>query len=246
VIRLRDVQLAYPGTAQPAVNGVNLEVERGTTVALIGPSGCGKSTLLRLILGLVRQDAGNVTFDNHDANDTTARRRLCGYVIQDGGLFPHLTARQNVTLLPETLDWPKTDRDDRVADLCRLTHFPTDGLDRFPSELSGGQQQRVALMRALVTDPPVLLMDEPLGALDPMIRYDLQQELRQIFRELKKTVVVVTHDLVEATYFGDRVVLMRNGRIVQEGTPQDLSERPAEAFVTQFVTAQRGIHGEAA
>ena len=254
MIRLEGVSKHYPGTAAPAVDGVSLEVPRGTTTALIGPSGCGKSTLLRLILGLIEPTAGRVEFDFEGAGDgttlsyasgvdgATRRRRACGYVIQDGGLFPHLTARGNVALLPETLRMDSDWLYGRIVELCELTAFPTDGLGRYPGELSGGQRQRVALMRALVTDPPVLLMDEPLGALDPMIRYDLQRDLRQIFRDLGKTVVLVTHDLAEAAHFGDEVVLMRGGRVVQRGPAGDLADRPAEPFVREFVTAQRGMH----
>ena len=172
----------------------------------------------------------------------TARavRLRTGYVIQDGGLFPHLTARGNVTLLARHLGWDRPRIEARVAELAELTRFPADGLDRHPRQLSGGQRQRVGLMRALMLDPAALLLDEPLGALDPLVRADLQTELRDIFRSLGKTVVLVTHDLGEATFFADRVVLLRDGRVVQEGSPADLWHRPADPFVTRFVQAQRG------
>ena len=162
-----------------------------------------------------------------------------GYVIQDGGLFPHLTARGNAALVARFLGWDAERIDGRLDELVELTHFPADGLDRYPAQLSGGQRQRVSLMRALMLDPDVLLMDEPLGALDPMIRRDLQGELRAIFRSLGKTVVMVTHDLGEAGYFGDTIVLIREGRIVQRGSFRDLLTAPADAFVTEFVNAQR-------
>jgi osmoprotectant transport system ATP-binding protein len=166
-------------------------------------------------------------------------RHSIGYVIQDGGLFPHLTARHNVTLLASYLGRPKGETDDRVRTLARLVQIPEDALARFPQQLSGGQRQRIGLMRALMLDPPVLLLDEPLGALDPITRYELQSELKLIFESLGKTVVMVTHDMGEAIYFGDDIVLMREGRIVQRGTARDLLERPAETYVSDFIRAQR-------
>lgn len=226
-----------------AVDSIDLVTEVGRTTVLIGPSGCGKSTLLRLMNGLVRADAGCVRFEGETltpANAMLLRRRM-GYVIQDGGLFPHLSARANITILAAFLGWHAAKIETRLADLVELTHFPPDGLDRFPAQLSGGQRQRVSIMRALMLDPDVLLMDEPLGALDPMIRSNLQAELRAIFRRLDKTVVMVTHDLAEAGYFGDTIVLMREGRIVQRGPLTDLLDEPAEYFVTEFVNAQRTL-----
>jgi osmoprotectant transport system ATP-binding protein len=237
---LRDVSKVYSG--RPAVGPLSLAVPAGRTTVLIGPSGCGKSTLLRLLIGLVEPDAGAVTFDGTPVTPATARavRLRVGYVIQDGGLFPHLTARGNVTLMARHLGRDRVATAARVAELADLTRFPVDGLDRYPHQLSGGQRQRVGLMRALMLDPDALLLDEPLGALDPLVRADLQAELRDIFRTLGKTVVLVTHDLGEAAYFADRVVLLRDGRVVQEGSPADLWHRPADPFVTRFVQAQRG------
>jgi len=166
-------------------------------------------------------------------------RKKMGYVIQDGGLFPHLTARDNVTLMARYLKWDRGSIAQRLRELTDITRFPADGLDRFPAQLSGGERQRVSLMRALMLDPDVLLMDEPLGALDPMIRRELQTDLKRIFHTLKKTVVLVTHDLGEAAFFGDVIVLLREGRIVQQGTLDDLLDSPAEPFVTHFINAQR-------
>ncbi|MBD3236756.1 MAG: ATP-binding cassette domain-containing protein [Candidatus Eisenbacteria bacterium] len=227
---------------QTVIRDLDLCVERGQTLVLIGPSGCGKSTLLRLILGLYRPDAGSVVFDGRalEHQDLRQVRRRCGYVIQDGGLFPHLTAAGNITLMARQVGWPAERVRTRLATLSEMTRFPTDGLARYPVELSGGQQQRVALMRALMLDPDVLLFDEPLGALDPMVRYELQEDLRRIFRELHKTTVLVTHDLAEAGYFGDRLVLMREGRIVQDGRFEQILRHPADAFVARFFQAQRG------
>jgi osmoprotectant transport system ATP-binding protein len=237
---LTNATKAYAG--RPALGPVTLDVPAGQTTVLIGPSGCGKSTLVRLLIGLVESDAGTVSFEGTLVTPHTTRavRLRTGYVIQDGGLFPHLTARGNLTLMARHLGWDRGRIDARVTELAELTRFPVDALDRHPQQLSGGQRQRVGLMRALMLDPAALLLDEPLGALDPLIRADLQADLRDIFRSLGKTVVLVTHDLAEAAYFGDRVVLLRDGRVVQHGSPADLWHRPADPFVTRFVQAQRG------
>jgi osmoprotectant transport system ATP-binding protein len=237
---LRDVSKAYAGRV--ALGPLSLQVPAGRTTVLIGPSGCGKSTLLRLLIGLVRPDAGEVAFDGNPVTPATARavRLRVGYVIQDGGLFPHMTARGNVTLMARHLGRDRPSIAARVDQLAELTRFPADGLDRRPHQLSGGQRQRVGLMRALMLGPDALLLDEPLGALDPLVRADLRAELRDIFRALGNTVVLVTHDLGEAAFFADRVVLLRDGRVVQEGSPGDLWHRPADPFVTRFVQAQRG------
>jgi osmoprotectant transport system ATP-binding protein len=224
-----------------ALYPTDFTIVSGQTTVLIGPSGCGKSTLLRLIIGLVQPDDGSVRFDGVDVTPDNALqlRRRMGYVIQHGGLFPHLTARQNVTLLASYLGWDAGRIGPRLEELSRLTRFPCDGLDRYPAQLSGGQRQRVALMRALMLDPELLLLDEPLGALDPIIRSELQADLRDIFRALRKTVVLVTHDLGEAAFFGDQIALLRDGRILQQGTLADLLHRPADPFVTRFINAQR-------
>ena len=164
-----------------------------------------------------------------------------GYVIQDGGLFPHLTAEKNVSLLADYIGWTKDKIDERIKELSVLTKFPVNGLERYPAELSGGQKQRVSLMRALMLDPKILLLDEPLGALDPLIRYELQDDLKKIFQKLKKTVILVTHDLTEAGFFGDKIVLMMDGKIIQTGTIEELIKKPANDFVTKFITAQRAF-----
>jgi osmoprotectant transport system ATP-binding protein len=224
----------------------SLSLDAGRTTVLIGPSGCGKSTLLRLMIGLIEPDDGVVRFEGQalEPNNLAALRHRMGYVIQDGGLFPHLDARSNVALMARHLGWSEERIEARLAELVKLTDFPGDGLSRFPAEISGGQRQRVSLMRALMLDPDVVLLDEPLGALDPLIRADLQGDLREIFRSLAKTVVMVTHDLAEAAYFGDTIVLMKDGAIVQLGSYDDLLTRPADEFVTRFIRAQRGLHGE--
>jgi osmoprotectant transport system ATP-binding protein len=240
-ISLRDVSKRYNGHA--ALQTTDLEVVSGRTTALIGPSGCGKSTLLRLIVGLIEPSSGSIEMEGRTIAPSTVQelRRKMGYVIQDGGLFPHLTAEQNVTLMARHLGVSEEARQARVQELCELTRFPTDALTRYPVELSGGQRQRVSLMRALMLDPDVLLLDEPLGALDPMVRAGLQTDLKEIFSRLAKTVVLVTHDMAEAGYLADTIVLMRDGSIVQKGTIADLENRPADVFVTEFMSAQRRI-----
>jgi osmoprotectant transport system ATP-binding protein len=227
-----------------AVRAVDLQVAPRSTTVMIGPSGCGKSTLLRLMIGLLAPDAGQVRFEGQmltRANVAAVRRRM-GYVIQDGGLFPHLTARENVTLMARYLRFGRDRIEQRLLELARLSKFPEAGLDRYPVQLSGGQRQRVSLMRALMLDPDVLLLDEPLGALDPMIRAGLQEDLREIFRSVGKTVVMVTHDTAEAAFFGDVIVLLRDGSIVQQGRFADLVDAPADPFVGRFLGAQRRMH----
>lgn len=228
----------------PALINIQLDIPAGKTTVLIGPSGCGKSTLLRLIVGLIPFDSGQIFIEGEDFSlqDILHLRRKIGYVIQEGGLFPHLSARQNISLMAKYLGWSQSKIDQRIGDLAHLSKFPIDALDRFPVQLSGGQQQRVSLMRALMLDPPILLLDEPLGALDPMIRYELQEDLKHIFSSLHKTVLMVTHDLAEAAYFADHIVLMNQGSIVQQGQISDLFQRPADTFVTKFIQAQRAIH----
>jgi osmoprotectant transport system ATP-binding protein len=237
MIRLNEVSKSLGGA--PALDHVALTIETGRVTALIGPSGSGKSTLLSLIVGLDWPDEGSVEIDGSPVTPLSALqlRRRMGYVIQDGGLFPHLTARGNVELMAKETGWPAARRTARLDELCRLTHFPPELLGRYPTELSGGQRQRVSLMRALMLDPDIVLMDEPLGALDPLIRADLQDDLASVFARLRKTVLIVTHDLGEAGFFADAIVLMNEGRIVQQGGFADLVERPAEPFVTRFVRA---------
>ncbi len=242
MLRLEDATVRYGELA--ALDGVSVEFPPGRTTVLIGPSGCGKSTILRAAIGLLRLDSGRVIFDGQDLTDQSllqVRRRI-GYVIQEGGLLPHLTGRGNVTLVARRIGWDRPRIAARVDELAAMTRMDAEMLSRYPHELSGGQRQRVALMRALMLDPDALLMDEPLGALDPMIRADLQEDLRGLFRDLQKTVVIVTHDLAEANYFADEIVLLDAGRIVQRGRLADLAERPASDFVRQFVTAQRRAH----
>jgi osmoprotectant transport system ATP-binding protein len=192
---------------------------------------------------LLEPTSGIVEFEGQPISASNAMevRRRMGYVIQDGGLFPHLTAAQNACLLGRHLRRPEAQLRERLQELCALTRFPVDGLERYPAELSGGQRQRVSLMRALMLDPEVLLLDEPLGALDPLVRARLQTDLKAIFEQLGKTVVLVTHDMGEAGFLADNIVLMQDGLVAQQGTLTDLRDRPASGFVTEFMNAQRSL-----
>jgi osmoprotectant transport system ATP-binding protein len=229
MIALRNVTKTFGGRV--AVDHVSLVVAPGRTHVLLGSSGCGKSTILRLILGLLRPDTGEVVVEAEAG-------RSMGYVVQEGALYPHLTAARNVTLPARARGWPEDRQAARLAALAALVGLEPDLLDRYPAQLSGGQRQRVGLMRALMLDPPVLLLDEPLGALDPIARAELQRQLVRIFGELGKTVVLVTHDVREAFVLGSGITLLDRGRVVQEGTFADLARRPADPFVAEFIRAQ--------
>ena len=246
MISFQNVSHAYDEVV--SLENVSLSIKAGDTIAVIGPSGCGKSTLLRLAAGLLWPREGRVLLDGRELrpqNALEARRRL-GYVVQSGGLFPHLSAEQNVTLAARHLRREAHWIAGRVRELADLVRLPVDTLRRYPGDLSGGQRQRVSLMRALMLDPDVLLLDEPLGALDPMVRYALQEDLRELFGRLRKTVLLVTHDMAEAAFFAAHLVLMRAGRIVQQGAWRTLVETPADEFVRDFVRAQRRLRiGEA-
>ena len=241
MVTLRNVTKTFDTTR--AVDDVSLDITEGKTTVLIGPSGCGKSTLLRLIIGLIQPDTGTVSVQDTPlaASDMRALRHRMGYVIQEGGLFPHLSARENVALLPRHLGWSSDRIEERIRTLVDLVQLPAERLSVHPPQLSGGQRQRVSLMRALMLDPPLLLLDEPLGALDPLIRADLQTDLRRIFQTLNKTVVLVTHNLHEAAYFGDQIVLLRAGRVAQHAPFRALLDDPASPFVSDFVQAQRSL-----
>jgi len=223
-----------------AVDDVSLTVAAGSTRILLGSSGSGKSTILRLILGLTWPDAGEIVVDGVTL-DAAGRPEILarvGYVVQEGALYPHLTAAQNATLPARAAGWSEPRTAARLSSLSELTGLEPSLLDRYPGELSGGQRQRVGLVRALMLDPPVLLLDEPLGALDPISRSELQGHLVGIFRELGKTVVLVTHDVREAFLFGSTITLLNAGRVIQEGTFSDLARSPADPFVAEFLRAQ--------
>jgi osmoprotectant transport system ATP-binding protein len=235
---LRGVTVTFGGVA--GFGPADLSIAPRETLLLIGPSGSGKSTLLRTLAGLTDY-TGSLTFDGMQVPDWRALRERLGYVIQDGGLFPHLTARANAALAGEAFGWDTRRINVRIDELADLVGLDAAQLARFPAELSGGQRQRVGVMRALLRDPQVLLFDEPLSALDPVTRLRLAGELRDLFARLGKTVVIVTHSLREAKFFGGRVVLLRDGRIVQSGALGDLVAHPTDPFVTEFINAEETL-----
>ncbi len=229
--------------AGTALHPTNLRFARGQTTVLIGPSGCGKSTILRLIIRLLEPDGGLIQFDGDrmSPKNIAEFRHRVGYVIQDGGLFPHLTARDNVVLMARHLGRTEVELITRLDELATLTRFPAEALDRYPGQLSGGQRQRVSLMRALALSPELLLLDEPFAALDPLVRAGLQKDLKEIFQRLQQTAILVTHDLAEAAFLGDHIVLLNEGRVIQQGLLGDLRDRPGSEFVTEFISAQRSL-----
>jgi osmoprotectant transport system ATP-binding protein len=239
IVQLLSASVRFNATV--ALQPTDLAVQTGHTTVLIGPSGCGKTTALRLMLGLLRPATGKVLFQQSTLTPDRVleARSHMGYVVQDAGLFPHLTARGNVELMAQHLGWAKQRTRQRVSELAELVRLPERILVRHPSDISGGQKQRVALMRALMLDPELLLLDEPLGALDPLVRTELQDHLASIFQRLNKSVVLVTHDLAEAAFFGHELVLLRNGRVLQRGSFEDLTLRASDPFVTRFMAAQR-------
>jgi osmoprotectant transport system ATP-binding protein len=228
------------GRVVHAVRDVSLDVREGETLCLIGTSGSGKTTMLRLVNRLLEPTAGRVRVGGRDVREVDAigLRRGLGWVIQSGGLFPHMSVARNVGLLCELEGWEPARVRSRVTELLELVHLPPDEYAaRRPSELSGGQRQRVGVARALALDPPVVLMDEPFGALDPITRRRLRAEFTELRARVRKTVLFVTHDLREAFELGDRVALLDEGRLVQTGTEREFRERPADAFVTEFLSA---------
>ena len=240
VLVLREVSRSFGGV--PAVRPLSLDVPRGQTTVLLGESGSGKSTLLRLMAGLLTPDSGEILLEGAPitaANGPVLRRRI-GFALQSGGLFPHLTAADNVTLLAQALGKPRSWRTGRLEELAAVVRLDPGVLARWPLELSGGQRQRVSLMRALMLTPAVVLLDEPLGALDPVTRGELQQELLRVFRSLGTTAVLVTHDLDEAAVLGDQVALMRDGALVQVGPLPELAAHPADPWVARFLAGWRG------
>jgi osmoprotectant transport system ATP-binding protein len=244
MISLEHVTKRYSETGAVAVDDLSLQIPEGMTVALIGPSGCGKTTTMRMINRLVDPTMGRILVGGEDVTqiDPILLRRRIGYVIQQVGLFPHMTIGQNIAAVPKLLGWDSARIARRTEELLHLVGLdPKEMLKRYPRQLSGGQRQRVGVARALAADPPVLLMDEPFGALDPIARTRLQSEFRQILKQVRKTVVLVTHDLEEATRLGDRIAIMNNGKIVQYDTPDAVLSHPADAFVENFVGIDRAL-----
>lgn len=235
MIEFHHISKSFDGKS--VLRNIQLALAEGQTHVLLGSSGCGKSTILRLLMGLTWPDSGEIRISDNLLTEQNQRDwvRRIGYVIQDGGLFPHMTAENNVTLPARILG---KSFQGRLRELSSLVGLDGSSLKRFPGELSGGQRQRVSLMRALMLDPAILLLDEPLGALDPIVRSALRTELKTIFSELGKTVLIVTHDLDEAAFFGHSITLMREGQIEQHGEFKTLALKPASPFVTEFIRAQ--------
>lgn len=244
MIRLEGVTKTYEGGDAPAVDGLTLDVPAGEVVILLGPSGCGKSTTLRMINRLIEPDAGTIELNGTDVETLRPEdlRRGIGYAIQGVGLFPHWTVHENVGTVPWLLGWDQERIDRRVDELLRLVGLAPERYGgAYPDELSGGEAQRVGVARALAADPPVLLMDEPFGAVDPLTRDRLQREFMEIQGRLKKTVVFVTHDIDEAVKLGDRIAIMRDGKLVQYDKPERLLAYPADEFVAGFVGGERAL-----
>ncbi|HTI45094.1 MAG TPA: ABC transporter ATP-binding protein [Casimicrobiaceae bacterium] len=244
MIALDGVRKRFAGATTAAVDGVSLDVAAGEICVLIGPSGCGKTTTMRMINRMIDPDEGRILVDGRDIArvDPVELRRGIGYVIQQVGLFPHLTIAENVATVPRLLGWSAARVTQRVDELLALVDMdPALYRARFPRELSGGQKQRVGVARALAADPPLLLMDEPFGALDPLTRAALQDEFLRLLRELSKTIVFVTHDMDEALKLGTRIAVLREGRVVQYDTPAQLLAHPADAFVESFVGEDRAL-----
>ncbi|MGB5169067.1 MAG: ABC transporter ATP-binding protein [Acidimicrobiia bacterium] len=244
MIDLENLTKTFPGSPTPAVDSLNLNVDRGEIVVFVGPSGCGKTTTLKMINRLIEPTSGTIRIDGQSVETVPVHelRRGIGYVIQQIGLFPHRTIRQNIATVPGLLDWDKTKINERVDELTDLVALDPLILDRYPAELSGGQRQRVGVARALAADPPVLLMDEPFGAVDPIVRAHLQDELLALQQRLHKTIALVTHDIDEAIKLGDRVaILSEGGHLEQYGSPAEILREPANPFVADFLGTDRGI-----
>ena len=244
MITLRGLSKRFAADAAPAVDALTLAIGAGEICVLIGPSGCGKTTTMRMVNRMIEPDAGTIEVGGRDVThvDAVTLRRSIGYVIQQVGLFPHLTIAENVATVPRLLGWDEARIDARVDFLLALVRMdPATMRDRFPRELSGGQKQRIGVARALAADPPVMLMDEPFGAIDPITRGSLQDEFLRILRELGKTIVFVTHDIDEAIRMGTRIAIMRAGRLVQYDTPEAILAHPADAFVAEFVGTDRAL-----
>jgi osmoprotectant transport system ATP-binding protein len=243
-LELRDVTKIYPGADRPAVDGLSLEIPAGEICVLVGPSGCGKTTAMRMVTRLSEISSGDILLDGRSVKDRRPAelRRDIGYAIQQIGLFPHWTIAQNIATVPRLLGWPKDRVKARIDELLDLISLPRDVAGRYPAQLSGGQRQRVGVARALAADPPLLLMDEPFGAIDPINRERLQNEFLRLQSEIKKTIVFVTHDIDEAIKMGDRIAILKEGgHLAQYAPPAELLMAPADEFVEQFVGADRAL-----
>ena len=244
MIRLENLTKVFPGTEEPAVDDLSLDIYEGEIVVFVGPSGCGKTTTMKMINRIIEPTDGKIILEGDDVTnaDPDQLRRRIGYVIQQTGLFPHMTIADNIATVPRLLDWDKERISERVDELMETVGLDHSMRDRYPKELSGGQQQRVGVARAMAADPPVLLMDEPFGAIDPITRERLQDEFLRLQQDIKKTIVFVTHDIDEAIKMGDRIaILQEQSRIAQYDTPETILTDPANQFVEDFVGAGASI-----
>ena len=244
MIQLRDVSKTFRGSSEPAVEGLTLEVEEGHVVALVGPSGCGKTTTMKMINRLIEPSSGSITVGGVDVlhQDPVELRRGIGYVIQSIGLMPHRTVAQNMAMVPVLEGWDRSKIQTRVEELTDMLDLDRDLLGRYPSELSGGQRQRVGVARALAVDPPVMLMDEPFGAVDPIVRERLQEQFLDLQSSLRKTIVFVTHDIDEAIKMADEIVILNRGGVIEQyAPPEEILGSPANEFVERFVGKERGL-----
>lgn len=242
MITLENVTKIYDDTGNPAVDHLSFEVPRGTLAILLGESGCGKTTTLKMINRLIEPTGGRILVDDIDNSqqDPVQLRRSIGYVFQDIGLFPHMTVAQNVAAIPRLLQWSREKTEERVDQLLDVVGLPpSDYRDRYPMELSGGQQQRVGLARALAVRPSLILMDEPFGALDPITRAGLREEFLRIHSRLELTTVMVTHDMLEALIMADRIIVMKAGKLIQQGSPHELLIDPSDPYVEELMRTPR-------
>lgn len=242
MMKFENVKKVYEG-GNIAVNNLDLHVKEGEFIAFIGPSGCGKTTTMKMVNRLIEMTEGNIYIKGKNIKDfnIVELRRSIGYVIQQIGLLPHMTIRENISLVPRLLKWPKEKQDKKAEELIELVNMDKKYLDSYPAELSGGQQQRIGVLRALAADPPLILMDEPFGALDPITRDALQDEFKDLQSRLGKTIIFVTHDMDEALKLADRIVILRAGELVQVGTPDEILRAPANKFVEEFIGKERLI-----
>lgn len=236
MIEIKDIVKQYNGV--PVINNLNLKIQDGEFVVLIGPSGCGKTTTLKMINRLIEADSGDILINGksiHELNGEKLRRNI-GYVIQQIGLFPNMTVEENICVVPKLLKWSKSDMDQRVHELLELVHMPyAENAKKYPNELSGGQQQRIGVLRALAAKPPVILMDEPFGALDPITRDTLQDEVKALQKQLGITIIFVTHDMDEAIKMADRIIFLDKGAIQQDASPEEMLHQPANEIVRNFM-----------
>lgn len=245
MLEFKNVTKRYGNAGRPAVNNLNLKIEKGEFVCFIGPSGCGKTTTMKMINRLIDITEGEILLNGKDITkqDPVQLRRSIGYVIQQIGLMPHMTIKENIVLVGTLLKWSQEKKDARAKELIKMVGLPEEYLEKYPHELSGGQQQRIGVLRALAANPPLILMDEPFGALDPITRDSLQDEIKKLQRDLGITIVFVTHDMDEALKLADRIVIMREGEVVQVGTPEEILRNPANEFVEEFLGKERLIQG---